>query len=116
MTSYTKLTFASLKDLLLTRGLPTTGTKAQLIARLKQQDRETEAAEKAMADAIKAASVAPPLGDENTYGGKGADRYAAKKGKKGRVKGGAGGTKDMKRKEKDRDCCRERDYTWCLRH
>ena len=104
MTSYTKLTFASLKDLLAARGLPTTGTKAQLIARLKTQDRETEATEKAMADAIKAASVASPPGHENTYGGKGADRDAAKKGnkaKKGRVRSGTGGASDMKRKERD---------------
>lgn len=55
---YNKLTVPLLSDLLLARGLDNTGTKTAMLARLKKQDAEVEAAERANREAVEAASGA----------------------------------------------------------
>ncbi|KAF1969294.1 hypothetical protein BU23DRAFT_241935 [Bimuria novae-zelandiae CBS 107.79] len=68
MTNYNKRKNADLAALLERRGLDSHGTKTQMIARLKKQDAEDAAAEKATATAIQAASTPSARNKGNVKG------------------------------------------------
>lgn len=91
--NYNKLKVAELTALLEGRGLPSAGTKLQMISRLVCQDAEELAAEKAAAKAIKEAL--PSAAEEPKDGGKGGGKV--KKGKSVRARGGGA------RKSADKD-------------
>lgn len=85
---YNKLTVSILSDLLLARGLDNTGTKTAMLARLKKQDAEVEAAERANREAVEAASGAAGIangieniGPENEHVNKRAVARAATRGR-----------------------------------
>lgn len=86
---YNKLTVSILSDLLLARGLDNTGTKTAMLARLKKQDAEVEAAERANREAVEAASGAAYIAN-GTRGGRAKDRERprTRAGMRGRVTGG----------------------------
>ncbi|KAF2679728.1 hypothetical protein K458DRAFT_407837 [Lentithecium fluviatile CBS 122367] len=75
-TPYPKKKIAELESLLQLRGLPTSGTKIQMISRLVMQDKEDEDARKATEKSIEAAcqTLAPVGGANGTMMMQGSDR------------------------------------------